>query len=170
MGRPLSVQILAWVYLLVFAAVVFVIFLVHIIPSPFLDLVRLPTFLRLANPFLGDSWPTSLHIYQAILIFYLFVTLVDAASLFFFASNILREVSAISSYVSFGVMGAVAGFFLYSLLFFGASSTVFSQRASFFLSISFFLFLLDLFTFVVDEESLNRLRLGLRRLALKKND
>ncbi|OGD86640.1 hypothetical protein A2Z23_02895 [Candidatus Curtissbacteria bacterium RBG_16_39_7] len=169
MQRPLSVQILAWVYLLVFVAVVFVIFLVHTIPSPFLDIVRLPTFLRLANPFLADSWPTSLHIYQAILVFYLFVTLVDSASLFVFSSNFLREVSAISSYVSFFVIGAVVVFFLYSLLFIGPAGTTFSQQAAFFLGVSFFLFALDLLTFVVDEEQLGKLRLRLRRLTLKKN-
>jgi hypothetical protein len=66
-------------------------------------------------------------------------------------------------------MGAIVGFFLYSLLFFGASGTVLSQQASFFLGVSFFLFALDLLTFVVDEEQQEKLRLRLRKLTFKKD-
>lgn len=162
-------RILALIYLLVFIGVIFAIFLVHMIPSPFLDIVRLPTFLRLAHPSLARSWPLSLHIYQAVLVFYLFITVIDAFSLFFFSSHFLRRVSLLSSYIGFFIMGGVVGFFLYTLLFISPLNDMQFQQAVFFLLLSLFLFLLDLFTFLVDEESQEKLRLKIGRLSFRKS-
>lgn len=150
-------RLLSFFYFLVFLVVVFVIFLVHTIPTPFLDIVRLPTFLRLINPFLGYSWPTSLHIYQGILITFLLITIVDSASLLFSSSRKLRVISAISSYIGYTLMGIVSLFFIYSLLFFSYSDLTIKQ-ASFFMGVTFLLLILDLFTFIIDEEGLIKLR------------
>lgn len=150
-------RLLSFFYFLVFLVVVFVIFLVHTIPSPFLDIVRLPTFLKLINPFLGNSWPLSLHIYHGILIVFTLITLIDAATLYFSSSSRIRYLSAISSYIGYTLMGVVSLFFIYALLFFSYSELTIKQ-ASFFMITTLLLLILDLFTFIIDEEGLIKLR------------
>lgn len=151
-------KLLSLIYFVIFLVSVFFIFLMHTFPTPFLDFARLPTFLRLVNPFLGNSWPLSLRIYQGILITFLFVILIDSISLYFSSSKSLRTLSAISSYFGYALMIFVGLFFVYALLFFSYSELTIRQ-ASFYMGVAMILLILDVLTFVIDEEGLIKFKL-----------
>src|SRR3989304_2569769 len=116
----------------------------------------MPTFIRAAEPYLGFPYDPSLFIYQIALFSFLFVSLVDAASLFLFSSNLMRRVSAYASFFGMVIISFVGVYFLYSLFIIGLSSAL-TSTISIYLTASFLLFILDIFTFRVDEDLIHHL-------------
>ena len=159
MEKPQEVKILQWVYLLIFLVDFGMIVLLHAFPKPFLDIIRMPTFIRAAEPYLKFPYDTSLLIYQITLLFFITSTLVDSFSLFLFSSKIMKKVSAISSFVGFVLIGIVFLYFLYSLGLVGLESRL-ALTALIYLIISFILMMLDLYTFEIDEELLTHIPIG----------
>jgi hypothetical protein len=156
MKKPKEVKILQWVYLLIFLISFGMIVLMHAIPKPFLDIIRMPTYIRAAEPFLKFPYDASLLIYQITLLFFVALTLVDSVSLFFFSSKTMKKVSALSSFVGFILIGVVFFYFLYSLALIGLESWL-AVTALIYLMVSIFLMVLDLYTFEVDEELLTHI-------------
>ena len=155
--RGLSlVKILRWVYLGIFLIGFSLIVLLHIFPKPFLDIIRMPTFIRAAEPFLGFPYDPSLHVYQITLLFFLVVTLIDGVSLFLSSSTLMKKISAAASFVGFALIGLVGFYFLYSLVIIGMGS-VFTKTVFIYLLLCFSLFILDLFTFWIDENLIHHL-------------
>ena len=153
MEKTTSIKTLRWVYLIIFLVLVGMIILLHAIPKPFLDIIRMPTFIRAAEASLGFPYAKSLLIYQITLLFFVFVILIDAVSLFLFSSNLMKKISAYSSVVGFTLMAVVSLYFLYSLMILGLASSLI-QTIVIYLVVSIFLMILDLYTFEVDEEQL----------------
>ena len=156
MDKLLVVKILRWIYLGIFLIGFFAIVLLHAVPKPFLDIIRMPTFIRAAEPYLGFPYDPSLFIYQIALLSFLFVSLVDAASLFLFSSNLMRRVSAYASFFGVVIISFVGVYFLYSLFIIGFSSSL-TNTILIYLTASFLLFILDIFTFRVDEDLIHHL-------------
>ena len=151
MDKFLAVKILRWIYLGIFLVGFFTIVLLHVVPKPFLDIIRMPTFIRAAEPYLGFPYHPSLLVYQITLLLFLFISLVNAISLFFFSSNIMRKISVYTSFLGIVLIVSVGVYFLYSLLAVGWRSTL-TDTIFIYLTASFLLFILDIFTFKVNED------------------
>jgi len=164
--KPLAVKILQWIYLLIFIFVVGMIIVLHNVPNEMLVTLRVPQFLREIDPFLGYTWPSSLLVYQATLLFSLFLILVDSLGLFFYNALFWRIFSDLSSFLGLFVAWTIILFFVFSLTFSNVLEDDNIQTAIIFLVLSLFLFILDLVTFAVDEQSLSR-RLFKKRSATK---
>jgi len=156
MDTLLAVKILRWVYLGIFLIGLFTVVLLHTVPKPFLDIARVPTFIRAAEPYLGFPYDPSLSIYQITLLSFLFISLVNSISLFFLSSNAMRKISACTSLLGVILIGFVGVYFLYSLLAVGLSSTL-TSTILIYLTTSFLLFILDIVTFKVDEDLIHHL-------------
>jgi len=154
--KPLTVKILQWIYLLVFIFVVGAIIVLHNVPNEMLVTLRVPRFLREIDPFLGYAWPSSLLVYQVTLLFSLFLILVDSLGLFFYQARLWRIFSDLSSFLGLFVAWTIILFFVFSLTFSNVLKDDNIQTAMIFLALSLFLFILDLVTFAVDEQSLGR--------------
>ena len=152
---------LQWVYLLIFIVIFGMVVLLHALPKPFLDIIRMPTFIRAAEPYLKFPYDASLLTYQITLLFFIALTLVDSLSLFLFSSKIMKKVSALSSFVGFIIIGVVFFYFLYSLALIGLES-VLAVTALIYLAISLSLLVLDLYTFEIDEELLTHIPVGVK--------
>ncbi|MEX0616387.1 MAG: hypothetical protein WD231_01075 [Candidatus Woykebacteria bacterium] len=159
MKKPALIKALGWLYLVVFLSFVGMVILLHAIPKPFLDIIRMPTFIRAAEPYLGFSYTPSLHVYQATLLFFIFLVLVDSLSLFNLSSKIMKKASALSSFVGFILIGTVFFYFLYALATVGVASSL-TKTILIYLLLTSFLMSLDLFTFVIDEELIYHLPLA----------
>ena len=156
MNTLLAVKILRWVYLGIFLIGFFTIVLLHAVPKPFLDIIRMPTFIRAAEPYLGFSYDPSLLFYQIILLSFFLIVLIDAVSLFFLSSNLIKKISSTFSFVGVILIGLVITYFLYSLLIIGADS-ILTKTILIYLVVSFSLFTLDLYTFWLDEDLIHHL-------------
>ena len=156
MDTLLAVKILRWVYLGIFLIGLFTVVLLHTVPKPFLDIARVPTFIRAAEPYLGFPYDPSLLIYQVTLLSFLFISLVDSISLFFFSSNMMRKISAYTSLLGALLIGFAGVYFLYSLWAVGLSSAL-TSTILIYLTVSLLLLILDIFTFRVDEDLIHHL-------------
>ena len=156
--KPEIVRILQFVHLAIFTLAIFVIFLLHLYTQNFLDFLRIPIFLKSINPLLGFGWPASLHVYQTILVFSLFLIFVDAAGLFFYRSRIWRIISDVSSFLGLLVIWPVALFFIFTLASAEKLEAQNIQTITVYFLLSLFLVILDLVTWFVDEQSLIKLR------------
>lgn len=165
MQKPALINILSWTYLIIFAIFVKLIVILHTIPKPFLDVLRMPTFIRAAEPFLGFPYDPSLRVYQITLLTYIAITLVDGVSLLFFSSRFMKKLSAYSSLAGFTLMAAVFMYFLYSFFVIGLEWTLLAT-AAIYLGVSLALMMLDLITFIVDEELITHL--GVKKTGGKK--
>jgi len=154
--KLLAIKILRWVYLGIFLVGFFTVVLLHAVPKPFLDIVRVPTFIRAAEPYLGFPYDPSLLIYQITLLSFLVISLVDSISLFFFSSNMMRKISAYTSLLGVILIGFAGVYFLYSLLAVGLSSAL-TSTILIYLTVSLLLLILDIFTFRVDEDLIHHL-------------
>jgi len=151
MEKTAAIKTMRWVYLALFFALLGAVVLLHAIPKPFLDVIRLPTFIRAGEPYLGFPYDSSLLIYQITLLFFVFVTLVDAISLFLFSSNPMKKISAYSSLIGFTLMAAVFMYFLYSFFVIDIENNLLVTVAIY-LALSLVLMMLDLLTFILDEQ------------------
>jgi len=151
--KPVPVKILQWLHLIIFVTAVGIIFVLHYYPEDFLDFLRVPLFLRDINSMLGSSWPVSLHIYQIILIFFLLLTLIDSLGLLFYHSKSWRIISDLSSFLGFLIIWPVALFFVFTLVSSDNLDLQNIKTALVYFIFSFSLFILDLVTWFVDEQS-----------------
>ena len=133
-----------------------IIVLLHVAPKPFLDIIRIPTFIRAAKPFLGFPYDLPLLIYQVTLLSFLAISLVAGVSLFFISSALMKIISAFASLIGFVLMGIVSFYFLYSLVMIGVASAL-TTTVLIYLLLCFSLFILDLFTFWIDENLIHHL-------------
>ncbi len=156
MDKLLAIKILRWVYLGVFLVGFFAIVLMHSVPKPFLDIIRMPTYIRAAEPFLGFPYDRSLLTYQITLLSFIFISLIDSISLFMFSSAWMRKLSAYASLIGIILIGFVGIYFLYSLFIIGFGSAL-TSTILIYISISFLLFILDIFTFRLDEQLIHHL-------------
>jgi len=146
MGKLLSVKILRWVYLGIFLLGLFTTVLLHVFPKPFLDIIRMPTFIRAAEPYLGFSYDSTLLIYQITLLLFLLISLVSVTSLFLFSSNVMKRISAYASLLGAVLIGFVGLYFLYSMFIIGLGSEL-TDTILIYLTTCLSLFTLDIFTF-----------------------
>lgn len=156
MNKLLAVKILRLVYLGIFLVGFSMIVLLHVVPKPFLDIIRMPTYIRAAEPFLGFPYDRSLLTYQITLLSFIFISLIDSISLFMFSSDYMRKLSAYASFIGIILIGFVGIYFLYSLFIIGLSSSL-TSTILIYISISFLLFILDIFTFRLDEQLIRHL-------------
>ncbi|HEX7456658.1 MAG TPA: hypothetical protein VF303_04310 [Candidatus Nanoarchaeia archaeon] len=140
-----TVKILRWVYLGIFLISFGSIILLHIVPKPFLDVIRMPTFIRTAQLYLGFPYGSSLLIYQIALLTFLATTLLNCVSLFFFSSGLMKKISAFTSLAGIILMSIVGLYFLYSLVMIGVAS-VLTKTVLVYLTASFLLSAIYLFT------------------------
>ena len=152
-AKPKIVIILQWIHLFVFIAVVGIISLLYYYPENLLDFLRLPLFLREIDLLIGQDWPASLHVYQIVLIFSLILVFIDALGLLFYRSKLWRMVSDVSSFLGFLIIWPVALFFIFTLSSFNNISLQNIHTALIYFFFSFLLFVLDLITWFVDEQS-----------------
>ena len=93
-------------------------------------------------------------VYHCTFAYFLLIMLVDAISLFFYSNKMLKYVSLATSFFGFFLIGFMVLYFLYSLLVIGFSVDSAGYSALVFLLLSIFFFVLDLITFVVEEEGI----------------
>lgn len=156
--KPKIVSFLQYLNLFFFTAAIATITLLHIYSNNFLDFLRLPRLIYEINPLVGNGWPISLHIYQLILIFSLFLVLIDALGLFFYSQKAWRFVSDITSFLGFLIIWPTALFFIYTIASAENLRTIDFQTSLVYFAITFSLFLLDLVTWFVDDHSFVRRR------------
>lgn len=161
MDKLLAIKILRWVYLGIFMIGFSMIVVLHVVPKPFLDIIRMPTYIRTAEPFLGFPYDRSLLTYQITLLSFIFISLIDSISLFMFSSDYMRKLSAYASLIGIVLIGFVGIYFLYSLFIIGLSSSL-TSTILIYISISFLLFILDIFTFRLDKQLIHHLPKQLR--------
>lgn len=152
--KPLSVKILQWVYLLVFCSSIVLVWLLHNIPSPFLDVLRVPMLFSFLESYAGVPYVTSITTYHFTFAYFLLIILIDAVSLFLYSSLFLRKLSLLSSIAGFFLIGFVGFYFAATLFILGFPNNSSGMTAFVFLVFSTALFLLDTVTFFIDEESL----------------
>ena len=152
--KPKIVTILQTIHLVVFVASAGTIFLLHIFTKNFLDFLRMPAYVKAIDPWASIDWPGSLHFYHVILVFIFFLTLINALGLIYYSSRTWRIVSDLSSFLSFLIVLPASLFFIYTIASSGQLSAVNIQAGLFFFAITFFVFILDLVTWYVDEQSL----------------
>ena len=152
--KPVSVKILQWVYFLVFVSIIAAVTVIHNTDRPFLDVLRIPTFFRSAEPYVGISYISSMTVYHFTFAYFLLIILIDAIALFWYPNKFLKQLSLLSSYVGFFPIGFMVLYFLYSLLVIGFSTDSAGYSALIFLLLSIFFFVLDLITFFIEEEGI----------------
>ena len=152
-AKPKVVTILQWVHLGIFLISIIVIFLLHYYPYQFFDFLRLPTFLKDIDIFLGFGWPASLHVYQAVLIFFIFVAFVDSLGLLFYSHRFWRLISDLFSFLGFLIILPVSFFFIFTLAAAEGIGQYSIKTAIVYFVISFLIFVLDFVTWFVDERS-----------------
>jgi hypothetical protein len=150
--KPAIVRVLQWVYFVVFFSIIATVIIIHNTPRPFLDILRLPTYFRLAEPYVGISYISSMTVYHFALAYFLLIILIDAVSLFWYSNKFLKQLSLLSSIFGFFLIGFMVLYFLYSLLVIGFASYTAAVSASIYLLLSLAFFLLDLITFFVEEQ------------------
>jgi len=156
--KPTSVKILQWIYLLTFFSVIAAIIIIHNTPQPFLDVLRLPTFFRLAEPYIGISYISSMTVYHFTLAYFFLIIIIDAVSLSWYSNKFLKQLSLVSSVLGFFLFGFMLLYFLYSYIVIGFESYNAGISALIYLLITIVCLLLDLFTFLVEEKGIYDLR------------
>lgn len=152
--KPPVIKILQWIHVSTLIIGVGVIFLLHLYPENILDFLRLPAFLKDINPFLGFGWPASLHVYQVILVFFLVVSLIDALGLLFYESRPWRIFSDLSSFLGFLIIWPASVFFIFTLVSTEGLKPQSIHTALVYFGFTFFIFILDLVTWFVDEQAI----------------
>lgn len=152
--KPASVKVLQWIYLMAFLSIVATAAIIHNTERPFLDVLRPPTFFRLAEPYVGISYKASLTIYHFTFAYFLLLILVDAICLFWYFNKFLKQLSLVSSYIGFFLIGFIFLYFMYSFLLIGFADRQAAVSALIFLLLSLTFFILDLITFFVEEQGI----------------
>ncbi len=156
--KPKIVFLLQYLNLIFFFAAIATITLLHTYTENFLDFLRLPRLIYEINPLVGNGWPISLHVYQSILIFSILLVLIDSLGLFFYSQKAWRFISDITSFLGFLVIWPTALFFIYTIASAENLRTIDLQTSLAYFTITFSLFILDLVTWFVDDQSFVRKR------------
>ena len=154
--KPRIVHILQIIHFASFVSAIGVISLLHIITEDFLDILRMPAYVKAIDPWAVSDWPGSFHFYHLISAFFILLTLINALGLFYYSQRSWRVISDFSSFLSFLIIWPISLFFVYTLASTGPLESKTVQSALFFFTVTFFLFILDLVTWYVDDQSLIR--------------
>lgn len=141
-------------HLAVFLLGVTIVILLHVHTQGFLDELRLPTFLKEIDNFLGYAYPASLRVYQVILLFTLILSAIDSLGLFFYSSKTWKLLSDITSFLGLLIIWPTALFFMLTLASAQNLTQTSIQTILVYFSFTLFIFILDLVTWFVDEQSL----------------
>ena len=152
--KPASVKVLQWAYLLAFVSIAATGTIIHNTERPFLDVLRIPTFFRLAEPYVGFSYKASLTVYHFSFAYFLLLILIDAVCLFWYSNKFLKQLSLLTSYIGFFLIGFIFLYFMYSFFLIGFADQQAALSALIFLLLSQTFFILDLITFFVEEEGI----------------
>jgi len=152
--KPVSVKILQWIYLASFLSIIATVTVIHNTDRPFLDVLRIPTFFRSAEPYIGISYISSMTVYHFSFAYFLLIILIDAIALFWYANKFLKQLSLLSSFVGFFLIGFMVLYFLYSFVVIGFASYNAGASALIFMLLSIAFFVLDLMTFFVEERGI----------------
>lgn len=145
---------LQYVHLTVFLVFVTIIFLLHLITSNFLDVLRFPNYFKAIDPFALPTWPSGFHFYHVILALLVGLPLINALGLVFAKHPIYRIVSDLSSFLGFLILWPTALFFIFTLSSALNLTSENIQSSLIFFGASILVFILDLITWYFDEESL----------------
>ena len=156
--KPRIVYVLQIIHFATFVLAVTIIFLLHIFTQNFLDFLRMPAYVKAIDPWAASDWPGSVHFYHVVLLFFVTLTLINALGLFFYSSRLWRIISDISSFLGFFIIWPASLFFIYTLASSGPLSGEVIKSALFFFTVTFSLFVLDLVTWYVDEQSFLKIR------------
>lgn len=152
--KPRIITVLQATHLAIFLIGISAVTLLHIRTSDFLDQLRLPTFLKEIDSFLGFAYPASLHVYQIILLFTLLLAAIDSLGLLFYKSKIWKFMSDITSFLGLLVIWPAALFFIFTLASAQNLTQASIQTIIVYFTFTLFIFVLDLVTWFVDEQSL----------------
>ncbi|OGY23092.1 MAG: hypothetical protein A2Y57_01435 [Candidatus Woykebacteria bacterium RBG_13_40_7b] len=152
--KQVIIQILQWVYLGSFILIVAAGLLLHSTERPFLDVLRIPIFFRLAEPYVGFSYKTSLTTYHFAFAYFLLLIFINTICLFRCSNEFLRKLSHYSSFVGFFLIGGIILYFLYSYCLIAFSNYQATVSAFIFILLSMVFFLLNLITFFVDKRGI----------------
>jgi len=155
--KPKSVKVLQIIHFTVFILAISIISLQHIFTQNFLDILRMPAYVKAIDPWAASDWPGNFHFYHVILIFYISLTFINGMGLFYYSKKIWRVISDGSSFLSFLIIWPISLFFIYTVASTGPLDKLTIQSAVLFSIITFSLFILDLVTWYVDEQSLLRI-------------
>lgn len=145
--------ILQVLHLLVIISAIGIISLLHINTKNFWDFLRLPQLISDINPFLGNAWPASLHVYQVILVFAIGVASINALGLVLYKSKIWRIASDVSSFIGFLIFWPVSLFLIFILATVEGLDSQNIQTIFVYYVYTQFIFVLDLITWFVDERN-----------------
>jgi len=147
MKRFQKLQTLKFFHLVFLGLVVLTIVLLHTVPPPFLDFLRMPLFLRAVDPYIGEIYPSSFYLYHTALYFFFAVMFIDLIALTFTKSQFLKTLSSSVSLVGVVVMIVIGGFFVYTLTNGFADALILKGSLAYLAFCSGF-FALDLTTFI----------------------
>ena len=152
--KPTSVKFLQWIYLLTIVSIIGGIILLHNTSANCLDILRIPTFFRLSEPYLGFSYESIMTVYHFFLAYFMLIIFINAVSLFWYPNKFLKQLGLLSSVAGFFLIGLIILYFLYSVVAIGFSSYSAGISALVYLLISLAFFLLDIATFFVEKQGI----------------
>lgn len=156
--KPKIVSFLQYINLFVFFAAIFTITILHIYTDNFLDFLRLPRLIYSINPLLGNGWPVSLHVYQFVMVLSILLVFIDSLGLFYYSSKIWRFISDLTSFLGFLIIWPASLFFIFTMASAENLRSIDFQTSLAYFAITFSLFLLDIITWFVDDQSYVRNR------------
>lgn len=151
--KPKIVSFLQYVNLIFFFTAISTITLLHVYTNNFLDFLRLPRLIYSMNPLLGHGWPASLHVYQFVLVLSIILVFIDSLGLFFYSSKTWRFISDFTSFLGFLIIWPASLFFIFTIASAENLRAIDVQTSLVYFAITFSLFLLDIITWFVDEQS-----------------
>lgn len=152
--KPKIVSALQYVNLIFFFAAISTITLLHVNTDNFLDILRLPRLIHTINPLVGHGWPASLHVYQFVMVFSIILIFINSLGLFYYSSKIWRFATDISSFLGFLIIWPTALFFVFTIASAENLKVIDFQTAIVYFGVTFSIFILDLITWFIDDQSL----------------
>lgn len=141
-------------HLAVLGIVVSTITLLHAVPAPFLDFLRMPLLLRAIDPYIGNLYPSSFYAYHWILYFLFIVLVVDFLSLRV-RSRRLELIGTVCSLAGALIMISLVAFFLRLAVSAGDNQLIVRGMIAY-ISFCGMLCLLDLATFATERNLLKK--------------
>lgn len=157
-SKTLLVNILQWIHLLLFFSITSIIILLHIFTDDFLDFLRFPEYVKAIDAYTPINWPAGFHFYHVILISIILITFINGLGLRYYSNKIWRIISDLASFLNILFMWPTALFFLFTLASSEELSVQNIQSSLIFFAAAFLVFILDLVTWYVDDQSLIKIR------------
>ena len=95
--KPKSVKVLQITHFTVFILAISIISLQHIFTQNFLDILRMPAYVKAIDPWAASDWPGNFHFYHVVLIFYISLTFINGMGLFYYSKKFIKSKSRIQS-------------------------------------------------------------------------